>query len=102
MNSSASISNAAAVEQPNNRKRNTILGVSSALLVGAAAVALLLSPSTLVKPDAVKEESWNLLQEPDVLPADLAEIDAEPDFSAFLTDLDGQCTPHSLPAETIH
>jgi hypothetical protein len=42
-----------------------------------------------VKPDAVKEESWNLLQEPDVLPADLAEIDAEPDYSAFLTDLDG-------------
>jgi hypothetical protein len=88
MNSSASNSDFTDVEQPNNRKRNTILGVSSALLVGAAAVALLLAPSTLVKPDAVKVESWDLLQEPDVLPADLADTDASsalPDYSDYST-----------------
>jgi len=109
MNSSASNSDFTAVEQPNNRKRNAILGASSALLVGAAAVALLLAPSTLVKPDAVIEESWNLLQEPDVLPADLAAKDASKalpsynDYSSFLGEeiLASQCTPHSLPVVPI-
>lgn len=112
MDFTASNSNATAVQQPNNRKRNAIIGVSSALLVGSAAVALLLAPSSLVKPDAVEEQSWNLLQEPDALPAELDAWDAEDsstllpahaDYSGFLGQeiLASQCTPRSLPVEKI-
>jgi hypothetical protein len=74
--------------QKDNKKRNTIIGISSALAVVATILTASVATGGLTKADATKEEGLNLVQEPA----------AQPPLGLELA----TCTPKSLPVETVH
>ena len=66
------------ITQKDNKKRNTIIGVSSALAVVAALLTTSVATGGLTKPDAEKVEGFNLLQESPAQPPLELELLQEP------------------------
>ena len=89
------------VTQKDNNKRNTIIGVSSALAVVAALLTTSVATGGMTKPDAEKVEGMNLLQEPAAQPPLGLELLQEPAAQPPLGLELASCSPRSLPVEAI-